>query len=218
MYIRLNMNVNVFFNYMEIKTMKSMKFLSLSLLLVSFGGSVLASQPEKEEIKENAVETKETVSDTVDISKTVEEQEKKSAAKNDNQDEGKKENDNKGEDKSSDDKEAGSILTTVKSTLGIDPLSYSRLGLGASVVAIAGGTVAYKYHAGFNQFVNETATAVKEQVNEIKNDGKKAGLVLGGLTVVGAGVTAYKLGYIGGAAEDKKEDKTSNSATATVTK
>ena len=202
--------------------MKSMKFLSLSLLLVSFGGSVLASQPDVEATvdtkPETIVETKpEAVTETKPEAVTenkpevaTENKEKESASTN----EGKENSQDKREGKDNEEKEAGSILTTVKSTLGIDPLSYSRLGLGASVVAVAGGTVAYKYHAGFNQFVNETATAVKEQVNEIKNDGKKAGLVLGGLAVVGTGVTAYKLGYIGGGeATDKKDDAKDKSTT-----
>ncbi len=134
--------------------MKSMKFLSLSLLMVSFGGSVLASEGD------NVVDINPPVQVMVEeqsktVIKEVEEQ-------------GKKEG----------------IINSITST--ITNASRTQIGLGVAAVALTGGVVAYKYNPAFNTFVNETAGAVQDKVNEIKKDSQKTALVVGGVATAAA--------------------------------
>ena len=161
--------------------MKSMKFLSLSLLLVSFGGSVLASETENTAVATSSV-TETTlvteVSSTSEANPTIE---------------GEQNNNNNNNDVVGQDVQDEGFATKIISTVK-NGATKTNMGLGITAAVVVGGTIAYKTSPTFNKFVNETASMVKEQVEDITKDNKKTALVAGGIaTAVALGGTAYYL-------------------------
>lgn len=143
--------------------MNSIKFLSVSLLLITLSSFVRASEDGTLNTQED---TKPVLSDERVSSSALElhrtESEKSSSEL---------------DDKEGYLKQALSYLTTVSNT---------QLGLGATVAAVGSSVMAYRYNTPFQGFVNETADKVKSQVEKIKKHKKKAAIVLGGLSTAAA--------------------------------
>ncbi len=181
--------------------MKSMKFLSLSLLMVSFGGSVLASEADEPIVVTEKVTKEEVVEQVLEQGKMVEKQ--STTLTKEVEEQGKNEG----------------IINSITST--ITNATRTQIGLGVAAVAVTGGVVAYKYNPAFNTFVNETAGAVQDKVNEIKKDSQKTALVVGGVATAAAlGGLAYHYdvaGKISNSLSSSSDSKIVNGTKTTTT-
>ncbi len=147
--------------------MRSMQFLSISLLMACFGGSIVAFEQKKYESG---------YSEKIEIEKY------RNLAKS---------NSNDGQEVSEENKKSkeDGMLSGMVWTVTI--ITTMQIGLCVRVVAVTGTAMAYKYHPAFNNIVNETASAVKDKVEDREKDGQNTALVVGGIATIAVLGGAY---------------------------
>ena len=166
-----------------------MKFLSLSLLLVSFGSSVLAMDPNAGQNGQPPVDPQDQIQQPAP--QNLQQPDPQNLQQPDPQPApGGKNKVKPGEDtQASYASQAAALFTNA---------SKAQLGLGLTVVTVGAGLTAYKYSPTVKTAVDNVLEATKEQAESLKTDKKKAALVAGGAAGVALlGGAAYKYDVAG---------------------